>query len=527
VIRLFAGRSARSGLIWGLVFGVIVASSITQFTTAYDTPQSRHEIAATIGGNGALRAVFGSGRALETVAGWTAWRSLGIVTIVGSLWALLAATRWLRGEEDSGRWELLVTGQTTRRGAAAQAVAALALGLAVLWGATAAVVLVAGRLPEAHFAVTDSLFLALALVAPAAIFLAVGALSSQVAPTRRQASQLAAAVFGGAYLMRAVGNSGPHLRWVQWTTPLGWVQHLHPLTGPSPLPLLPVAALIAVLVAATLMLAGARDVGAGVLPARDASPPHVGLLGGPLRLALRLERMTWLSWAAALAVMSFLFGIVANAVASASSTALEGALARLGAGRGGVAAYRGLFYVIIGAALAFAAAGHVAATREEETDGHADTLLALPLARITWLGGRLAVSVVALGGLALIAGLGGWAGSATQHGGVGLPRLLGAALNTLPAALLVLGVGTLAHGLVPRRAGAVAHGVVAWSFIVEMLGATGTSGRLLLDLSVFHHVAPLPAAAFRPSGAAALAGLGMAGMLAGSALFHHRDLAGF
>ena len=83
MIRLLAGRAVRSGLIWGLVFGAVVASSITQFTTAYDTPQSRHAIATTVGGNGALRALFGSGRALETVAGWTAWRSLGIVTILG------------------------------------------------------------------------------------------------------------------------------------------------------------------------------------------------------------------------------------------------------------------------------------------------------------------------------------------------------------------------------------------------------------------------------------------------------------
>ena len=252
------------------------------------------------------------------MAGWTAWRSLGIVTIVGSIWALLAATRWLRGEEDSGRWELLVAGGTTRRGATARALLGLAAGLGALWVATAAVILAAGRVPEAHFTVTGSLFLALALIGPPAIFLAVGALASQVAPTRRQASQLAAAVFGAAFLLRVVGNSGPGLHWVQWTTPLGWVQHLHPLTGPSLVPLLPLAALIAGSAAATVVLAGRRDVGAGVVPARDSSPPHVGLLGGPLRLAVRLERAAWLSWAAGLAAMSFLFGIVAHAVAAST-----------------------------------------------------------------------------------------------------------------------------------------------------------------------------------------------------------------
>jgi ABC-2 type transport system permease protein len=525
VIGLFARKAVRSGFVWGLVFGAVVASSVTQFTTAYDTPQSRHAMATTIGGNGALRALFGSGRALETVAGWTAWRSLGIVTILGSIWGLLAATRWLRAEEDAGRWELLVVGGTTRRGAAARALVAMGIGLAALFSVTAVVVLAAGRVPEVGFSVTAGLFLAMALVAPAALFLAVGALASQVAPSRRQASQLAAAVFGAAFLLRVVGNSGPHLHWVQWTTPLGWIQHLHPLTGPSILPLVPVVVLIAALVAATLLLAGQRDVGAGIVPARDSGPPHLALLSGQVGLAVRLERAAWVSWAVGLAVMSYLFGIVATAAAATSSTALEEALARLGAGRAGVPAYLGLFYMIIGAALAFAAAGQVAATREEEAEGHADTLLVRPVGRIRWLGGRLVVSIGALGGLALIAGLGGWAGAASQHGGVGLLHTLGAAANALPAALLVLGVGTLAHGLAPRWAVAVVYGLVAWSFVVEMLGATGTGGRLMLDLSVFHHVALVPAAAFRPSGAAALVALGIAGMLAGTALFQRRDLA--
>ena len=71
----------------------------------------------------------------------------------------------------------------------------------------------------------------------------------------------------------------------------------------------------------------------------------------------------------------------------------------------------------------------------------------------------------------------------------------------------------------------IAYGLVAWSFVVEMLGSTGTGGRLLLDLSIFHHVALVPAVSFRASGAAVLVGLGGAGMVAGGALFRRRDLA--
>ena len=523
--RVLFRRTLRSGLGWGLVFGLAVASSVEQFTTAYDTGESRRQIAETIGGNGALRALFGSGRALETVPGWTAWRSLGIVTILGSVWALLAATRWLRGEEDSGRWELVVAGPTTRRRATAGAMAAMGSGLAALWATTTAVILAVGRIPEAGFGLGESAFLALALVAPAGVFMAVGAVTSQLAPTRRLASQLAAAAFGVAFLLRMLGNSDPDLRWVQWLTPLGWMQRLHPLTGSSILPLVPLALLTAALAAGAVTLAGVRDVGTGVFPARDFARPRTGLLAGPLGLAARLERAPWLAWVAALASMSFLFGVVASAIAATSSNALEGALARLGARQGGLDAYLGTFFLILGGAIAFAAAGHVAAIRETEANGQTDTLLVQPVGRLRWLVGRLAVCTGAVVGLGLIAGAAGWAGAASQHAGVSPARMAAAGLNTVPAAFAVLGTGTLVYGLAPRRVAVAVYGLVAWSFAVMILGATGTGSRLMLDLSLFHHVGLVPAAPFRPAGAGALLGLGLAGMLAGMLAFRRRDLA--
>ena len=36
--------------------------------------------------------------------------------VLGAVWGLLTSTRLLRGEEDAGRWELLLAGQTTRSG---------------------------------------------------------------------------------------------------------------------------------------------------------------------------------------------------------------------------------------------------------------------------------------------------------------------------------------------------------------------------------------------------------------------------
>ena len=42
------------------------------------------------------------------MAGFTACRVLTGITIIGSIWGLMTSTGLLRGEEDAGRWELLL-----------------------------------------------------------------------------------------------------------------------------------------------------------------------------------------------------------------------------------------------------------------------------------------------------------------------------------------------------------------------------------------------------------------------------------
>ena len=526
VSRVVAGKTVRSGLVWGLVFGAVVVSSIVQFTTAYSTPESRSDIARSIGGNGALRALFGTGRSLETISGWAAWRSLGIVVILGSVWGLLAGTRWLRGEEESGRWDLLVAGPTTRPGATRSALLAMAAGLVTLWAMSAAVIAGADWATDADFGLRATLFLALALVAPAGVALAVGALASQLVPTRRQASALGAAGLAAGYLIRMVGTSASELRWLQWATPFGWVQHLHPLTGSSPWPLVPLALLILGLAIGTVRLAGARDVGAGVRSSDESAPPHYGLLTGPLGLAVRLERPVLLAWAGGVGALSFLFGLIAAAVATTSSADLSSALARLGARQDGIPAYLGTFYLIIGAVLAFMAAGQIAGARREEAEARLDTLVAQPIGRLTWLASRMVVATAGLLGLAVVAGVVGWVGATTQHAEVGLVHLVGAALNAAIPSLLVVGLGVLTLGVAPRWAVTVVYAAVAWSFVAKLLVMAGPGSRVLLDVSLFHHVALMPAAPFRAGAATVLIGVAGAAAASGSLAFERRDLAG-
>lgn len=525
IARRVARVAARGAALWGFVFGAVVVASVTGYVNAYPTLADRRGVAESLGTNPGVQALLGTAHRIDTVAGFVAWRSVGVMGLVGGVWGLLTATRLLRGEEDAGRWELLLTGRTDRGRAALAGCAGLAGGLVALWIPTAVLTVLVGRGPDAGFSVTASLFLSVALVAPAAMFLAIGALCSQLAATRRQASTLAAAVLGVSFVVRLVADSGTGLRWLAWASPLGWVGELRPLTGTRPAPLLLVAAVVAGSVAGTVALARRRDLGGSILADRASAPARTRLLGSPLAFAVRLSRATTAGWMVGVALGGFIFGVVAKAAGDAlNSGSAADLLARIGGRSTGARTYLGVAFFVIGSLVALQAAGHVATTRDEEADGRVDNFLVRPVRRIPWLAGRLAVAVAAITATGLIAALAAWIGAASQHTGVGLAAMVGAGLNVVPAGVVVLGIGTLAHAALPHRASAVAYGLVGWSFLIELVGGIVDADHWLLDLSLFHHLAPAPAVSPRAGAAVAMVLVGLAAAAVGAVWFRRRDL---
>ena len=528
VARLTAKKAARSGALWGYFFGVCVASSALTYLSSYKTAAARAKLATNFGANTALAALFGPAHQLQTVAGFTAYKVLGFLSIVGAVWGLSAATRLLRGEEDAGRWELLISGQTTRRGAAAQALLGLGTGLVALFIVTALVTVLTGRSSKVHFGIGEAVFFALALVCSAAVFLAVGALTSQLAATRRQAAAYAGYVLGACYALRMVADSGIGLGGLRWATPLGWVELLQPLTAPDWVPLLPSAALVAVLALATVQLAGSRDLGTSTFPDRPNAAARTRLLNGSAGLAVRLMRPSVAAWAVALAAMAVIFGRIAKPAGAAisGSNSIGTVLSNLGAHGVGARAYLGVAFLIMAIMLGFVAANQVTAARGEEASGRLEHLLVLPLSRWSWLRGRVleAVTVLVVGGLGV--GVFTWLGAASGHAGLPFATLVNAGLNVVPPALFVLGTGIFVSGTWPRATSIAVYGVISWSVLVTVIGGFADNSHWLLDTSLFHQMAAAPASAPNWASNGIMVAVGAVATLIGGFAFQRRDLVG-
>jgi ABC-2 type transport system permease protein len=492
------------------------------FRHTYATAAERLSFARSFAGNKGLRLFYGEPHDLLSVSGYTAWRVGGTLAILAAIFGLFAAVRALRTEEDTGRMELVLAGAVGRRTAYLAALAAIGAGIAFLWLAELLGFL-AGGLP-----LGGSAYLALATASVAPVFAGVGALASQVAPTRRIALELGGAAVGVALLLRVIADTSTGAGWLRWATPLGWAEEMRPFTGERPLVLLLPLAASAALLAAAAIVAVRRDIGTGLLPARDTSDPRLGLLSSPTAQALRAERASLLVWTTCVAVFAFILGVVSESVSSADiPERVQRELDKLGSGAlttpTGYLAFVFIFFVL---AVSLFACAQIGAVRHEEAEQRLETMLALPVGRRGWLGGRLALAVGGTALVSLVAGVLTWAGASAAGVDASLADLIEAGANCLPVALLFLGVAALAYAVAPRASGGIAYGLVTIAFIWQLVASIVDAPRWLADLTPFAHVALVPTEDFRVGAALVMLAIGAVCALAALAVFRRRDLLG-
>jgi len=121
---------------WGtavvaLLCGGVAASVAGQYQTI--SSLLNEPALQAIAGNPAEKVLLGSPLAIDSQGGFTVWRTSTLILLFVGLWAALTATRVSRGEEESGRWDLLLGGRLAladiiRQGIAAFTAAALVIG---------------------------------------------------------------------------------------------------------------------------------------------------------------------------------------------------------------------------------------------------------------------------------------------------------------------------------------------------------------------------------------------------------------
>jgi ABC-2 type transport system permease protein len=517
LVRFTLRRDRVRALVWVLGIVSLVLVNVPSIKGLYPTQADLDSAAASFGDNAAARALNGPAYALDTLGGQVVFQVGAFGLVVVGLMSLFMVGRLTRGEEESGRTEL-IRSMAVGRHAPAAAALVVVVGMNLVAGALVALGLVAQGLPAA-----GSVALGASYVAFGLFMAALTTVAAQVTENTRVVYGIAGAVLGYAYVVRAAGDAGDGT--LSWLSPIGWSQKVRAFAGEEWWPLLigPVLALGLLVLAAEL--ASRRDLGGGLVPPRPGPPVAAPSLGTPLGLAVRLQRGSVIGWAVGVLLTGVSYGSIADDVEDLlnDSDAVEEMLAR--AGGDIVESYLStalLVIALIGAGFAVQAALRL---RGEEEGARAEALLATPVSRAGWVASHVAVALAG----SLVVLLAGGLGTAVTYGLVAddlgaVPRLVGSALAYAPAVWVLVGVAVALFGLVPRAAVAV-WGLLAFCFLVGMLSEVLDLPGWVTALSPFEHVPLLPAADLEVVPLVTLTAIAAGLIAVGLAGFRRRDLA--
>ncbi|HET6532614.1 MAG TPA: hypothetical protein VFH03_18665 [Actinoplanes sp.] len=509
----------------GAAIVVAVAAGMSAIVvTSYDSLMADSAAAGSLGAlaaNPAIRTLFGEPFALDTAGGFTVWRTGTVVAVLIAVWAILAATRITRGEEDAGRWDLLLAGPVPLRTAVAahlRVVGAVPVLLTVaLWAAMAATGAGAGG-AAVHAAG----------VGMAGLFFAgVAALAAQIQPTRAAAVGSAVAVLGVGLLARMIGDGVAALDWLRWTTPFGLLELSRPYAGNRAGPLLLLAAATVVVWATALAVAGRRDVRGGLRAPAAGRPPRTRLLGSVEAFAVRRALRPVGAWSLGIGAYFLLIGLIATTMTDflADNPAFADAAGAAGfAGLTSVEGYAATLFAVLAVPVGLYAADRVSTFAGAEADRRLTLLAAQPITRRRLVGAEVAAVTAGVVVLTTVAGVAMWSGVVVTGGGLGFAAAVSGVWNTLPIALLSAGAAVLALGWFPRLTGGVGAVPAAGGFLLQVIAESAGAPPWLINLSPYAHLAPVPLASPNLTAAAAMVILAVALTVVGVAGFARRDL---
>jgi ABC-2 type transport system permease protein len=519
LVRLVVRRDRVRLPLWIIGLTVLMVVSADQILSLYETPQQIRNYVDSVGDNPALVVFAGPGFGFDDP-------NLGVILVnETSSWMALAATlmsiflvsRHTRAEEDDERADLVRASVVGRHAPITAALVVAVVANLVVAVASCIAIVALG------FATAGSIALCASIGLVGISFAAVAACAAQIAPTGRSTLGLASGLAGVAFVVRGIGD----VAWtpLAWLTPFGWGLGVRAYADERWWTLAGLAVFAVAATVAAYQLSVRRDLGSGIVAQRPGQPEAASWITHPLGLTIRLQRGALIGWTVALFVTGAVYGSIGEEIEKLveDNPDLAEFLAALGDASLSDAYLARSLSMLAMLASGFAISSALRA-RSAETAGHAELLLTTPISRWRWAAAHLVVAVAGSTVIVAAAGLGAGVTYAGVTGDVSqVPRLIGAALVTLPAVLFLVGVAFVLFGWLPD-ATVAAWGVFAVIVAVGIFGAILGLPQWLLDLSPFEALPAMPAEGFSWMPVVVVSAVACGLVAAGLVGFRRRDL---
>src|ERR1700737_5016914 len=200
---------------WGIGMGLVVVSPMASVATLLTTPQARAQLvtlAETFAWNADVVAV-------DTIGGYATFK-IGIFIFLIAVWPLLAAARMLRGEEDRGSLDVLLSVPRPRLRVALEKLVAIWTALLAMGLLIGLVAFGGGRTFGADFGLGDALLFGLDLALICAVFGGLALLISQFTQERGPAAGATAGLLLIFIVLDMVHRIAPNSEWISRLSPI-------------------------------------------------------------------------------------------------------------------------------------------------------------------------------------------------------------------------------------------------------------------------------------------------------------------
>ena len=488
---------------WGIGMGLTMVSTMVTLSSLVTTPRARAglvSLAASFSWNAEVVAV-------DTVGGYATWK-VGIFIFLIAVWPILAASRMLRGEEERGGLDVLLSQPRSRVLVAVEKVSAMWAALGAMGLIIGVLVFVGGAKSGGGFGLADALLFGLDIALFCAVMGGVALLVSQFTQERGPAAGLAAGLLMVFIVVDMVHRVASNTEWISRLSPVYYYnlsKPLVPVRGASTWGLLVLLVLALLPTAAAIRLFASRDIGGTVrlppwLRLPEARPSQV-LPAGDWSLhsvyarSLGMIAIPTAWWSLGIAAFAGWMVVAIQQLESklagvlAASPGMSNLIKSVGGGDAHLnAAYLSAIFVLLPVFLMAFAVTQVNGWSSDEEEGRLDLVLANPQTRLVVVLGRFA----ALASGAVVIALVTLLATAVAASATGLRldsgNLAAAILGMIPLSLLVAAIGYLAAGWLRTAAdtGLLSFLLLAW-FFVSFVGPELHWPDATLRLSAFYY----------------------------------------
>jgi ABC-2 type transport system permease protein len=419
---------------------------------------------------------------IDTAGGYATWK-YGITILVVVIWPLLAGTGMLRGEEERGSMDVLLSLPRGRVRIALEK-------LAAMWTALLAMGLLVGLLAFAGSSKVSSelslgaaLWFGVNLSLICGVFGSIAVLVSQFTQERRTASGLTAGILLVAIVVDMVHRVVPSTVWLSQFSPVYYYNLSKPLVpgyGVNPGAILVMLGLSVILSGAAIWLFARRDVGGVVfqLPRQTTSdtralPQSDWSLRSVYARSVGMIATSTLWWTLAIAGLSAWMVVIVKQIAAQLRSLMQGSPAladflKLGGSDSATnAALFSAFFIFMPILLMAFAVTQANRWSADEEDGLLELVLSTPQPRVRVLLGRFAAIATATIFISVLTLVTTAAASAATGVTLDGGNLAAASLSMIPLGLLVAAIGYLFAGWLRAavETGLLSFLLVIWFFI--------------------------------------------------------------